>query len=74
MSIKNSPGSSSEQIMLFTKRILNVAGHVKNNKKDNVSQRGLMKLINKRKKLLKYLFHYDYAEYEKVTEQCNIRK
>lgn len=74
MSVKNSSGSSSEQITLFTKRILNVAEHLKKNKKDNVSHRSLMKLINKRKKLLKYLSSYNHTEYEKVTELCNIRK
>ena len=48
-------GSPEVQIALFTEKIKSLTSHLKKNKKDNHSRRGLLKMVSKRKKLLSYL-------------------
>ena len=60
---KNDSGSTSAQIALFTDRINELNEHLKNNKKDNSSRRGLMTMVSKRRKLLKYLQRNDIQLY-----------
>jgi len=52
---KDSIGSSESQISIFSKRIKNLTEHLKSNKKDHNTRRGLMKLVGKRKKTFKLL-------------------
>ena len=66
-------GSSSVQIALLTSRIRQLTEHVKNNKKDNHSRRGLVMLVGQRKRLMKYLRRKDLEKYEKVVNELNIR-
>lgn len=66
-------GSSTVQIALLTSRIRQLTEHVKNNKKDNHSRRGLVMLVGQRKRLMKYLRRKDLEKYEKVVNELNIR-
>lgn len=52
---ENDTGSPQVQIAILTKRIDELADHLKKHKKDNHSRRGLLTLVGKRRKLLKYL-------------------
>ena len=52
---KTDTGSAEVQIGILTARINDLTGHMKENKKDNHSRRGLLQMVGKRKKLLKYL-------------------
>ena len=71
---KNDSGSTSAQIALFTNRINELNEHLKNNKKDNSSRRGLMIMVSKRRKLLKYLQRNDIKLYTDLIEKLKIRK
>ena len=71
---KNDSGSTSAQIALFTGRINELNEHLKNNKKDNSSRRGLMIMVSKRRKLLKYLQRNDIKLYTDIIEKLKIRK
>ena len=70
---KNS-GSSKSQIAIFTKRIEYLTEHLKNNKKDHSSRRGLIQLVSKRKRLLSYLRKNDLDGYKKTIKELNIRE
>ena len=71
---KNDSGSTSAQIALFTDRINELNEHLKNNKKDNSSRRGLMTMVSKRRKLLKYLQRNDIQLYTDLIKKLKIRK
>lgn len=66
-------GSSDVQIALLTKRIGEITEHLKNHKKDLSSRRGLLMLVNKRRKLLDYLSEKDNARYKQIIKQLNLR-
>ena len=66
-------GSSEVQIALLTERIRLLTEHAKVNKKDNHSKRGLVALVNKRKKLLNYLSKKNNSEYLELIKKLNIR-
>ena len=66
-------GSAQVQIAVLTERINNLIGHFKNHKHDNHSNRGLVALVNNRKKLLSYLSNKDNEEYLKLIKELNIR-
>jgi small subunit ribosomal protein S15 len=61
-------GSPEVQISILSKRIDELASHLKGNKKDNHSRRGLMKMIADRRKHLKYLSKTDAKKYNKVIK------
>jgi small subunit ribosomal protein S15 len=67
-------GSSQVQIALLTYRIKGLTEHFKTHKKDKHGQRGLVKLVNKRRKLLDYLKKKDLDGYTKLIQQLEIRK
>ncbi len=67
-------GSSEVQIALLTERIENLSKHMKNAKKDKHSSLGLLKAVNKRKKLLDYLKKKKIDSYKEVISKLNIRK
>ena len=67
-------GSPESQIALFTRRIGQITHHLKQNKKDKSSQRGLLQLVSKRKKQLKYLKRKDISRYRTICEALKIRK
>ena len=71
---KKDTGSSEVQNALLTERIRSLTEHVKNNKKDNHSKRGLVMLVSQRKKLLKYLRRINPESYLNVTQELSIRR
>ena len=69
----NDTGSTSVQIAVISERIKNLTEHFKTHKKDNHSKRGLVALVNKRKKLLNYLSKKNNPEYLELIKKLNIR-
>ncbi|MCX6235113.1 MAG: 30S ribosomal protein S15 [Bacteroidetes bacterium] len=67
-------GSSEGQIALFTHRIKHLTEHLKANKKDMATERALVKLVGKRRKLLDYLKQVDIERYRAIIKNLNIRK
>ena len=67
-------GSSEVQVAQLTDKIENLSKHIKNNKKDKHSSVGLLKAVNKRKKLLVYLKKNKIASYKAVISKLNLRK
>ncbi len=67
-------GSSESQISIFSKRIKNLTEHLKSNKKDHNTRRGLMKLVGKRKKLLSYLKSKSNDRYESIIKSLGLRR
>ena len=67
-------GSSEVQIALLTEKIENLSKHMKQSKKDKHSSLGLLKAVNKRKKLLDYLKNKKVDSYKEVISKLNIRK
>ena len=70
---ENDTGSSEVQIAVLSERITNLIEHFKNHKHDNHSKRGLLAMVNKRKKLLSYLFKKDMIKYQEVIKNLKIR-
>ena len=66
-------GSPEVQIAVLTERINNLIEHFKHHKHDNHSKRGLVALVNNRKKLLSYLSKKDNDKYLKLIKELNIR-
>lgn len=67
-------GSIEAQIALLTERITHISGHLKTNKKDFSSNRGLLQLVGKRKRLLSYLSKTNLEGYRALIEKLGIRK
>ena len=67
-------GSSEVQIGLLTEKITNLAKHIKQFKKDKHSSVGLLKAVNRRKKLLDYLKRNKMDSYKNVLTKLNLRK
>lgn len=70
----NDTGRPEVQIALFTLRIQHLTEHLKKNKKDKVTQRSLIKLVNKRRCQLNYLKDIDYDRYRAIIEKLQLRK
>ena len=67
-------GSTEGQIALFSYRIAHLTEHLKSNKKDYSTQRALIKLVGKRRKLLNYLKDRDIERYRAIIKSLNLRK
>ena len=67
-------GSSEIQIALLTEKIEILSKHIKKFKKDKHSSVGLLKAVNKRKKLLEYLKKNKMDSYKNVLSKLNLRK
>ena len=67
-------GSIEGQIALLTERINSISDHLRKNQKDFSTQRGLMKLVGQRKRLLNYLSKNDLQGYRQLIEKLGIRK
>lgn len=67
-------GSSEVQIALLTARINELTEHFKVHKKDVHSQRGLVTIVNRRRKLLDYLKRKDTKKYDSLIKELDIRK
>ena len=66
-------GSSEVQIALLTEEIKQLLAHLKKNAKDLHSKRGLLKMISKRRKLLKYLNKESEKRYESIIKKLGIK-
>ena len=67
-------GSSEVQVGLLTEKIENLSKHIKKFKKDKHSSMGLLKAVNRRKKLLDYLKKNKIDSYKNVLTKLNLRK
>jgi small subunit ribosomal protein S15 len=66
-------GSAEVQIAILTHRIRELTDHVKVHKKDKHTRRGLVQLVSKRKKMLKYLIRSNSKSYLKLIKELSIR-
>ena len=71
---KEDTGSTNVQIALLTKKIDSLSDHFKTHKKDNHSRRGLLMMVNKRRKLLDYLKKKNITSYKQLISDLGLRK
>ncbi len=71
---ENDTGSAAVQVAIMTSRINALNEHLKLNKKDNHSRRGLVMLVGKRKRLLEYIKNNDLEGYRKLIKELGLRK
>ncbi len=67
-------GSTSAQIVSLTARINELTDHLKENKKDHMARRGLLVLVGRRKRLLKYLASKDSQAYLALIKKLGLRR
>lgn len=70
----NDTGSSEVQIALLTRNINALSEHFKAHSHDNHSRRGLLTMVNSRRKLLDYLKSTDYGRYREMLERLGLRR
>ena len=71
---ENDTGSPEVQVALLTARINHLNEHLKDNKQDHHSRRGLLKMVGKRRNLLAYLQKKDIERYRKLIAELGLRK
>lgn len=71
---KNDVGSPQVQAGILTARITELTEHLKINKKDHMARRGLLQMVGKRKRLLKYLADKDTNQYLDTVQKLGLRK
>ena len=71
---KNDVGSPQAQVSILTARIKEVTEHLQTNKHDNMARRGLIQMVGKRKRLLKYLERNDFESYKATVATLGLRK
>ncbi len=71
---KGDTGSTEVQVALLTERINQLTGHMAANRHDYHTQRGLIKLVGQRRRLLAYLSREDVDRYNKLIKQLGLRK
>ena len=67
-------GSPESQVALFSYRISHLTEHLKQHHKDHGTQRALLKLVGKRRKMLDYLKEVDIERYRAIIKDLNLRK
>ena len=67
-------GSTEVQVAILTKRIQNLTEHFKAHKQDHHSRRGLIRMVNQRRKLLDYLKSKDVARYAELIKRLGLRR
>lgn len=67
-------GSPEVQVAVLTEKINRLTEHMKENPKDFHSNRGLLKMVGKRKKFLSYLMKHDVNRYRKIVQDLGLRK
>ncbi|HEX8390479.1 MAG TPA: 30S ribosomal protein S15 [Candidatus Saccharimonadales bacterium] len=67
-------GSPQVQAAVLTARIREITEHLKVNKHDHMARRGLIQMVGRRKKLLKYLENKDFAAYQSIIATLGLRK
>ncbi len=71
---ESNSGGAESQIALFTERIIHLSEHMKMHKKDRFTQRALVGLVGKRRRLLDYLKREDIERYRSIIQQLGLRK
>ncbi len=71
---KGDTGSPEVQVALLTHKIVRLSSHLEENKKDNHSRRGLLKVIAKRRRIINYLSSLDLERLKKLTSALGLRK
>lgn len=71
---KNDVGSPQAQVSILSARIKEVTEHLKVNKHDFMARRGLIQMVGRRKRLLKYLERTDFEAYKAVVQKLGLRK
>ncbi|MDD3190217.1 MAG: 30S ribosomal protein S15 [Candidatus Pacebacteria bacterium] len=71
---KDDTGSSEVQVAILTERIKELTEHLKINKKDNHSRRGLLKMVAKRKKLLKDIKNSSEERFAKIVQSLKLKE
>ncbi len=71
---KTDVGSPEVQVAVLTARITELTEHLKVNKKDHATRRGLMQMVGRRKKLLKYIAATDAASYLALIKKLGLRR
>ena len=71
---KNDTGSPEVQVALLTSRITYLTEHFKSTKKDHHSRRGLLIMVNQRRKLLTYLKRQSNERYEELIKRLGLRR
>ncbi|MBI3255480.1 MAG: 30S ribosomal protein S15 [Candidatus Andersenbacteria bacterium] len=66
-------GSPEVQVALFTEKINELVKHLKSNKKDHHSRRGLLGMVSKRKRLLTYLKRQDEKRYNSIAKKLGLK-
>lgn len=70
----NDTGSPEVQVALLSARINHLSGHFKEHKQDHHSRRGLLKMVNQRRRLLNYLKARDLPRYQTLIERLGLRR
>lgn len=71
---KTDTGSPEAQIALLTKRIADLTEHLKVHKHDHHSRRGLLLLVGRRRRLIKYISQIDVERYRSLIERLGLRR
>jgi small subunit ribosomal protein S15 len=71
---KTDTGSAAVQVGILTKRIEELTDHLKKNKHDFMARRGLLQMVGKRKRLLKYIAKQDSQEYLALIKKLGLRR
>jgi len=71
---KTDVGSPEVQVAILTTRIKEVTGHLKANKHDFMARRGLLQMVGRRKKLLRYLEKTNFEGYKALVAKLGLRK
>lgn len=71
---KTDVGSPQVQASVLTARIKEITAHLQNNKHDHMARRGLIQMVGKRKRLLKYLERTNFEAYTAIVAKLGLRK
>lgn len=71
---KGDTGSPEVQVALLTHKISKLTGHLEENKKDNHSRRGLLKVVAKRRRIINYLQKIDNKRFKKLAVDLTLKK
>jgi small subunit ribosomal protein S15 len=67
-------GSPEVQIAIITSRVLQLTAHLRINRHDESSRRGLLQLVGQRRRLLAYLRRMNFAKFQVISEKLNLRQ
>lgn len=71
---ENDVGSVEVQVAVLTARISELTEHLKVHRKDHASRRGLMAMVSRRRRLLRYLDRKDHARYQEIVKSLQLRR